>query len=175
MVVINLGYTAPVNPPGAHPILTPAQVWTGLQYKVRRAERFVPLITGCTVVSETTTTPSSLDSSGNSTDGSAATIIREVTFQPGGGPGNGKPIKEVCKLYPPCRIDFLQEDGTSIGNYVTDGGDGGLMMTYVFQWRVEGVEEGDGERVKELEGKYREVSFLRSFLKGAELGELGRW
>ncbi|KAK4118945.1 DUF1857-domain-containing protein [Parathielavia appendiculata] len=150
MVVINLGYTAPVNPPGASPVLTPSQVWTGLQYKVRRPERFVPLITGCTVVSETS-------SDMKNTDGAAATITRLVIFKPGSGPGNGEPVREVCKLYPPCRIDFLQDDGTTIGNYVTFGEHEEVMMTYVFQWRADAVEEGSEEH-RRLEDKYRQIA-----------------
>ncbi|KAK4098542.1 DUF1857-domain-containing protein [Parathielavia hyrcaniae] len=161
MVVINLGYTAPVNPPGASPVLTPSQVWTGLQYKVRRAERFVPIITDCTIVSETTSSSSSTAAADNN-DGAAATITRLVTFKPGSGPGDGSPVKEVCKLYPPCRIDFLQDDGTTIGNYVTfsaEEHDEEVMMTYVFQWRAEGVGEGSEEH-KRLEGRYRETAKL---------------
>ena len=43
MVTINLAYTAPVNAAGAEPALTAAQVWAGLQRKVRSAHEFVPL------------------------------------------------------------------------------------------------------------------------------------
>jgi hypothetical protein len=66
----------------------------------------------------------------------------------------GKTVKEVCKLYAPCRIDFLQEDGTTIGNYVSRGPAGELMMTYVFQWKVKG-EIGEGE-----EERFAGVSYL---------------
>lgn len=158
MVVINLGYTAPVNPPGAEPVLTPGQVWEGLQYKVRRAEKFVPIITACEVLSETK--PSSSSSSAAEEE---HVITRHVTFQPGAA---GRPVaagettvKEVCKLYAPCRVDFHQEDGSTIGNYVTRDAEGQLMMTYVFQWRLPGVEEGSAE-AKSLEEKYAQVSLF---------------
>ncbi|KAH6649329.1 hypothetical protein F5144DRAFT_500384 [Chaetomium tenue] len=144
MVTFNFAYTAPINPPGASPILTPAQVWTGLQYKVRRAEKFVPVITACEVISE--------ELPASRADGQHV-ITRRATFAAGAGPKGGGTIVEVCKLYAPCRIDFGQEDGTTVGNYVSVGPGGELMMTYVFEWRVEGVEEGS-ERARELEGGY---------------------
>ncbi|KAH6614443.1 hypothetical protein B0J18DRAFT_413612 [Chaetomium sp. MPI-SDFR-AT-0129] len=159
MVDINLAYTAPINPPGASPVLTPAQVWTGLQYKVRRAEKFVPVITHCEVLSEENAPSSSSSaSSGSDNTNKTHTITRLATFRAGAGPKGGGTVKEVCKLHPPCRIDFVQEDGTTIGNYVSRGPEGELLMTYVFEWRVEGVEEG--ERVRELEGEFAKMAKL---------------
>lgn len=66
-------------------------------------------------------------------------------------------VTEVCKLFAPCRVDFEQEDGTTIGNYVSEGAGGELYMTYVFQWRVEGV-AGGSEQAKGLEERYKKVS-----------------
>ncbi|KAJ7025480.1 DUF1857-domain-containing protein [Mycena alexandri] len=34
--------TRPVNPPGAEPVLTEAQLWKGLEYKARNAHAFIP-------------------------------------------------------------------------------------------------------------------------------------
>lgn len=42
-----------VNPPGAEPVLTEAQLWAGLQRKVRVPQEFVPAITSCEVTSDT--------------------------------------------------------------------------------------------------------------------------
>jgi hypothetical protein len=142
MLAINIAYTAPINPAGASPVLTPAQIWDGLVHKVHHAEKFVPLITACEVT-------------GKSDDGS--TITRRVTFQAGVGPMPRDTVTEVCKLFAPCRVDFEQEDGTTIGNYVSEGADGELYMTYVFQWRAEGVEEGS-EQATALKERYRKVS-----------------
>ncbi|KAK7932189.1 hypothetical protein PG985_002901 [Apiospora marii] len=124
MVTINLAYTAPINPAGATPTLTPAQVWAGLQRKVRAAHEFVPLISGCSVLSES-------EKEGNHT------ITREVIFksQP------DKPVREECVHYAPCRVDFRQEDGSTISNVVSRDPRGELVMTYVFEWRHPGVEE----------------------------------
>ena len=181
MVVFNLGYTAPINPPGASPTLNPSQIWAGLQRKVRHAEEFVPLFSACEVLSEEP----------GATEFDPYTVIRAVTIRPdfgpppgvgagrggggpppwagggppgvgppGGGPPKG-PIRNVCKLYPPSRVDFLREDGTKFSNYVTQGPSGeetDMFMTYVFEWRHAGVEEGS-EVWKRIREVYRKVSF----------------
>ncbi len=153
MAVINVAYTAPVNPPGTTAPLTAPQIWEGLKDKVRHAEKFVPIITACEVLLET----------GDGDDTAGHTVKRAVTFRPGAaGPGGGTAggrVVEVCKLYAPCRIDFEQEDGTRVGNYVSEGPDGELYMTYVFQWKVDGVATGSVE-AGELAAKYKKVSFL---------------
>ena len=136
MVNINLAYTAPINPSGTTPALTPSQVWAGLQRKVRAAHEFVPLITSCSVLSE-----------------SGATTTREVVFktQP------EKPVREECVHYAPSRVDFRQEDGSTISNVVSRDADGALMMTYVFEWRHPDVSEteqgGEVERLRESHWK----------------------
>ncbi len=151
MVVINVSYTAPINPPGSTPHLSPSTVWDGLVDKVRHGDRYVRIITDCTVLSET---------------GSPAvgdhTVTREVTFVPGvavPGGGVGGKAREVCKLFAPVRVDFVQADGTTIGNFVSVGSEGELYLTYVFEWRVEGVEEGSEEVRVRREG-YEKVSFV---------------
>ncbi|KAK8070047.1 hypothetical protein PG994_006663 [Apiospora phragmitis] len=136
MVIINLAYTAPINPTGATPSLTPAQTWAGLQRKVRRAHEFVPLITSCTVLSE------SEDSGGKPT-----TVVREVVFQS----QPDKPVREECVYYPSTRVDFRQDDGSTISNVVSRDAAGNLVMTYVFEWRHPEVsEEGDADEVEKL-------------------------
>jgi len=142
-VTINLAYTAPINPAGASPVLTQAQVWAGLQRKVRRAFEFVPIIKTCNILSEE-----------NAPTTKQHTIVREVQFAPGQGPkAGGQPVKETCLHFPPCRVDFQQEDGSTISNVVSKGQDGELWMTYVFEWRHAEVQEGSAE-AKELEEKH---------------------
>ncbi|KAL2163846.1 hypothetical protein VTH06DRAFT_5905 [Thermothelomyces fergusii] len=170
MVTINLAYTAPINPPGAAPALTPEQVWTGLQYKVRRADKFVPVITACEVLAEepaASSAPEETDEGG----GQARVITRRVTFRggsdvsgdgdgdgdAGGAEGAPRAVREVCRLYAPCRIDFVQEDGSTIGNYVSRGPGGELLMTYVFEWRAPGVRPGSA-RARELEERYAKLA-----------------
>jgi len=54
----------------------------------------------------------------------------------------GRTVRERCVLHAPCRVDFFQPDGTKVANYVSEGPDGELYMTYVFQWIVEVDETG---------------------------------
>jgi hypothetical protein len=64
-------------------------------------------------------------------------------------------------LYAPSRVDFLREDGTKFSNYVTQGPSGeetDLFMTYVFEWRHAGVQEGS-EIAKKIQAMHRQVSW----------------
>ncbi|OTB04389.1 hypothetical protein M426DRAFT_320760 [Hypoxylon sp. CI-4A] len=142
MVTFNLSYTAPINPAGSSPTLTQAQIWTGLQRKVRLPQEFVPIIKACTILSEET-----LPETGN------LRVVREAQFLPGSQPacadGENR-VREVCTYLPPCKIEFAQPDGSSVENVVSTGPDGELLMTYVFEWRFPGVDEGSAE-AKRLE------------------------
>ncbi|KAK0736655.1 hypothetical protein B0T21DRAFT_289257 [Apiosordaria backusii] len=149
MVIINIGYTAPINRPG-QPLLTISQVWAGLVRKVRHAEEFVPVIEYCNVASEE-----------KNADGQLV-ITRHVNFGKAAPvPGSGE-VKEVCTLFPPHRVDFVQDDGTKVWNYVTQGpGKEGedLYLTYVFESRDRTIEQGTQEAV-ELEEKFKTVSCI---------------
>lgn len=150
MVILNLAYTAPINPSGASPALSPAQVWAGLQRKVRRAYEFVPVITSCDVVSEET-----IDI--------GLRVVRNVVFTPEASPKkDGSPVKEVCIHHAPTRIDFEQEDGSTISNIVSKGPDGELLMTYAFEWRHPSVAEGSEEANKLEEHHWKVSHFYRS-------------
>merc|ERR1712054_565637 len=116
MVTINLAYTAPINPAGASPVLTESQVWTGLKRKVRRAHEFVPVIVACEVISE----------EGNTKE-------------------TNEPVREVCVHFPPSRVDFKQDDGSTISNIVSRGPEGELLMTYAFEWKHDHIQEGSDE------------------------------
>ncbi|KAK4222316.1 hypothetical protein QBC38DRAFT_460545 [Podospora fimiseda] len=165
MPTINLGYTAPINPPSAKPVLTLPQIWAGLQRKVRHAEEFVPLIKSCAVESEVVQ---------DEANGGNTVITRVIDFgneKLGSQKKDGKLVREVCTLYPPVRVDFLQEDGTKIGNYVSEGQDGGLWMTYIFEWRVEEGQEGIEARFKETAKMAVEktIETIRRLVKEGEL------
>ncbi|OIW22744.1 DUF1857-domain-containing protein [Coniochaeta ligniaria NRRL 30616] len=151
MVVINVGYTAPINRPGEPPTLSVAQVWQGLKRKVRHAEEFVPIIVHCEVLDEKTT------------ETGGEVVTRTVKFAAGSGPkGDGVPVKEVCYHYAPCRVDFQQEDGSRISNFVSSGPSGeaeDLFMTYVFEWRHPEVEEGSA-KARELEEGHKKTAKL---------------
>jgi hypothetical protein len=145
MVTINVAYTAPINPSTTSPALTQAQVWDGLKLKVRKAQEFVPLIVSCEVLSEEETAK-------------GFTVVRQVVFKPGQGPKKaGEPVKEVCVHFAPCRVDFEQENGSTISNVVSSGPDGELFMTYAFEWRHPGVAEGS-EEAKKIQDNHWNVS-----------------
>ncbi|KAI1098191.1 DUF1857-domain-containing protein [Jackrogersella minutella] len=143
MITINIAYTAPVNPSSATPVLTQAQVWAGLQRKVRRAQDFVPIIEDCTVVSEETVP---------GTDN--VKVTRDVQFAAGSQPADvtlNTLVREVCTSFPPCRVDFLQpKNGNTISNILSKDGHGDLIMTYSFEWRYSSVKPGS-EEAKVLE------------------------
>ncbi|ETS86877.1 hypothetical protein PFICI_00705 [Pestalotiopsis fici W106-1] len=136
MVTINIAYTAPINPAGVEPKLNQAQIWAGLERKVRHAEEFVAIIVACDVVSE-----------GQTAKG-FSTVTRDVTFK-----GAPAPVREVCTHYAPSRVDFEQDNGSFISNIVSKGPDGELLMTYSFAWAHPDLADGSPE-VEKLEADH---------------------
>jgi hypothetical protein len=86
MVNINLAYTQAINPAGATPVLTRAQVWAGLERKVRHAHEFVPVFEGCEVIEE-----------------HENVVVRETKLKPMEG-RPGKTQRETCKLFKPAKV-----------------------------------------------------------------------
>lgn len=85
MVTTNLALTVSLNPPGAQPPapqITEAHAWSALARKARRPQDFIPVVSFCTILSETPTRISS-----------------EVFFHP--GVGHALVIWEVCTLHAP--------------------------------------------------------------------------
>ncbi|KAI4630490.1 hypothetical protein J4E80_001426 [Alternaria sp. BMP 0032] len=135
MVNFNIAYTSRINPAGATPVLNQAQIWAGLQRKIRFAQEFVPVIESCDVLEE-----------------KDDVVTRDVTFKKGMGPKDQ--AKEVVRSYWPSWVDFEQEDGTHIRNIVSDGPSGeteDLNMTYMFEFVVPHVQEGTPEAEKEIQ------------------------
>ena len=53
--------------------------------------------------------------------------------------GPAHEVREVCKEFAPCRVDFWQPDGSVITNVCSNGpslGESDFLMTYAFEWRV---------------------------------------
>ena len=166
MVNINIAYTSRINPAGATPVLNEAQIWAGLQRKIRFAQEFVPVIESCEVLEEK--------------DG---VVTRDVKFKRGTGPKDQ--AKEVVRSYWPSwvsgtrsqrrylkhdetfatpqfdvgnmltictQVDFEQEDGSHVRNIISDGPSGeteDLNMTYAFEWIMPNLQEGTPEADKE--------------------------
>jgi Domain of unknown function (DUF1857) len=88
---IHNAFTAPVNPSGSNPLITHAQLWKGLEHKVRHAQDLVPVFTDCRVLKE----------EGN--------VITRRAFLKDGAMDHVKErfLEEVCTLYAPTKVDFL--------------------------------------------------------------------
>lgn len=126
----NVAFTAPLNPTGASPILNQDQVWAGLLLKIKSAETFVPkAIQSTTVFSEDT----------DSVTGNPVTV-RDVIFVE-----NNRKVRETVTAYKPSRVVFIQPDGSTIANVISEGADGELYMTYIFEWRHPGASPAELE------------------------------
>lgn len=135
MVTLNYSYTAPVNRPG-QPVLTIEQLWKGLQRKVKHAEEFVPVIISCNVLSE----------DAGASDLEPYSVTRIVNFDKAKTAEAADSVREVCKHYPPIRVDFLRDDGSKVENVVSQGPSGepdDLFMTYIFESRYPNLKEGE--------------------------------
>ncbi|KZM20077.1 uncharacterized protein EKO05_0007507 [Ascochyta rabiei] len=131
MVTLHISHTAPLNPPSTTPALAIEQLWAGLQRKVRHAEEFVPVIASCTVLEERD-------------DG---TVVRDVVFKAGAGPRER--AREVVREFWPSWVDFEQEDGTHIRNVISEGAAGELYMTYMFEFNLPHVQQGESAEVED--------------------------
>ncbi|OGE48696.1 hypothetical protein PENARI_c026G04058 [Penicillium arizonense] len=135
----NIAFTAPINPPGHSPVLTVDQIWNGLLLKIRSAETFVPAaIQSTKVVSE------SYDDNGN------PVTVREVLFRE-----SQKAVQETVTAFEASRVEFVQSEGSKINNVISEGADGELYMTYMFEWRHPGVSK---EELAALAEKERTMS-----------------
>ena len=120
----NLAFTAPLNPPNTPTRLTIPQIWAGLLLKCRSAETFVPAAIQSTTVLSDTIDPKT----GNTV------VVREVLFRE-----SQRRVKEVVTAFEPCRVEFEQPDGSRVSNVVSEGADGELYLTYIFEWRHPGL------------------------------------
>lgn len=93
MLTLNLAYTSRINPPCTTPLLTRAQIWAGLQRKIRFAQDFVPVIESCAVLEDNAET---------------GTVTRDVVFKKGLGPKDT--AREVVRGFWPsvvCQILYI--------------------------------------------------------------------
>lgn len=151
----NIAFTAPINPPGKPP-LSRNQVWIGMLLKIRSAETFVPEAIQATKVLSETTDP---------TTGNAVTV-REVLFRE-----TQKTVKETVTTYEKCRVEFEQPDGSKISNVISDGADGQLYLTYIFEWRHPGVTEEDKLALLEKETRMSRAAVEGTIKALRELNE----
>lgn len=67
---------------------------------------------------------------------------------------DGRRVKEVVTSFEDCRVEFVQGDGSKVFNIISES-EGGLQMTFVFEWRHEGATE---DEARELMVKERGVA-----------------
>ncbi len=130
-----IAFTAPINPPGAKPVLTRSQIWSCLEIKITSGETFVGGAIKNTTVQKVATT-----------SGGQKYTDREVTFADG-----DRKVKEHCVEFWPMKVEFHQANGTRVMNIVSQGagGEEDLYMTYTFEWlhpELEGDERGLAEK-----------------------------
>ncbi|OJJ45786.1 hypothetical protein ASPZODRAFT_26405 [Penicilliopsis zonata CBS 506.65] len=134
MVLITTATTTPVNPPGAQPILTHAELWATLVSKARHPEPFVSAIERSRIIHE-------------HADG----LTRSVLFK-----GQDKEIEEEIRYIGSTTVDFFVSTGQHITNTIS-GGDSGdpadLYLTFTFEWPHPDVEAGS-QQEEELRGRY---------------------
>ena len=94
-------------------------------------------------------------------------VVREAQFLEDQGPAaarmNNGLVTEVCALYAPQRVDFLQTDGSTVANVVSKGasGDSDLYMTYTFVFRHPELDETkDRPAVDHMRAKYQDMAKL---------------
>ncbi|KFY31819.1 hypothetical protein V493_00782 [Pseudogymnoascus sp. VKM F-4281 (FW-2241)] len=155
----NIAFTAPINPPGATPILKREEIWAGLLLKIRSAETFVAAaIQSTSVISE-------------STDASTqnSVTIREVVFRE-----DQRKVKETVTAYKDCRVDFVQPDGSLVSNVVSEGAEGELYLTYIFEWRHPGLSRKELQPLYEKERKMSKMAVEGTIAVLRELAKSGK-
>lgn len=148
-----LSHAIPVNPPGAEPKLTRAQVWRGLEMKVENAIPFVDGMTQCDV---------------DSRDGNVLT--RTITFR-------GSQHREQITLFAPVKVQFERLDGTGwIDNVISESADG-LLLAFTFGITFPGIAEDSPEEQSQgdnMRGAYTgavaaTLSRVRQMVRDGEL------
>lgn len=72
---------------------------------------------------------------------------------------SGDPI-DIYTLGPSAdsdQVDFHQENGSTISNVISEGSEGDLNMTYVFEWLHPQTEAGSAE-AGQLHAKYKAIA-----------------
>jgi hypothetical protein len=126
-MILHIAHTTPINPPSA-PALTRAQVWAGLERKIRHAEEFVPVISSCTVLSDE--------------DG---VVVRDVRFKLGQGAKEaaretvrtcGKSWVSLCLFVSPFFFAGRRRD--LLFHLVTGGRGEGALVCLLRGWQWDG-------------------------------------
>ncbi|KAJ9602366.1 hypothetical protein H2200_013221 [Cladophialophora chaetospira] len=157
----NLAYTAAINPPDAEPKLTYAQIWQGLELKIRAGQDFVGgALLSTDIISE------SQDDQGR------PVTVREVVFRDG-----NKRVRETCIGYEPMKVEFHQPNGSKVQNVISQGaGKAGedLYMTYTFEWLHPDSDEKALQEFREKEIKMAKMAVDETIRVMREMVKDGR-
>lgn len=129
----------PVNPPGAAPRLTRADVWHGLELKANNALPFVPSISYCVVTERTSDTQ----------------FVREIEFR-------GERSHERVTLTPQKRVTFERLDGSVSGQILNEieEADGDLQLRFTYSLEIEGIPSGSAQEREYADGM--EADYLKA-------------
>ncbi|KAJ7140356.1 DUF1857-domain-containing protein [Mycena filopes] len=118
--------TRPVNPPGAEPVLTEAQLWKRLEYKLRNPmasalalNSQLPLLTHLQVFVPNLSASKDTYDEGNK-------LVREMTFV------DGKAFEVKVESHSPTIMYFETCTGMRITNVISYGANNELLLTYSF-------------------------------------------
>ncbi|KAJ7164383.1 hypothetical protein C8R46DRAFT_311686 [Mycena filopes] len=109
MAQYSFAATRPVNPPGVEPVLTEAQVWKSLEYKLQNPMVFVPNLSA---------NKDSYDEKNN--------LVRQMTFV------DGKAFEVKVEAIAPTIMYFEVSTGMRITNLISYGANNELLLTYSF-------------------------------------------
>ncbi|KIW17762.1 hypothetical protein PV08_04957 [Exophiala spinifera] len=155
-----VAFSAPINPPGASPVLTYAQIWQGLLKKIRAAQDFVgAAIVSTDVISESTS------------EHGLPVTVREVVFREG-----GRRVQERCVAFEPMKVEFHQPDGSKVQNVISQDAGGNLYMTYTFEWLHYDLEGDDAAlgAAREKEWKMAQLAVEKTIEVMREMAKDGR-
>ena len=79
--------------------------------------------------------------------------VREVLFRE-----SQKAVQETVTAFEASRVEFVQPEGSKINNVISEGADGELYMTYIFEWRHPGVSEEELAALAEKERKMSQMA-----------------
>ncbi|KAL6250497.1 hypothetical protein RBB50_002799 [Rhinocladiella similis] len=155
-----VAFSAPINPPGASPVLTYSQIWQGLLKKIRAAQDFVgAAIISTDVISESTN------------EHGLPVTVREVVFREG-----NRRVEERCIAFEPMKVEFHQPNGSKVQNVISQDAGGNLYMTYTFEWlhyELEGDEAGL-KAAKDKEWKMSQLAVEKTIEVMREMVQDGR-
>jgi len=105
--------------------------------KIKNPQKFLPVINSCDVIPNREGDKLRDD-----------VITRVVTFKP----NPEKKVTEVCRCFEPMKVDFHQDDGSMVGNIISDGPSGkpeDIHLTFTFQWLNQDVEKGKEDEARD--------------------------